>query len=70
MAAESLIRAEGMVITTPQGKKKHPAMMVKNDAMTQSRLLAAELGLTPVSRSRPAKDIQNDDENDSADLGL
>ena len=51
------------------GNRKHPAVAIENDASTQARLLAAELGLTPVSRSRPAmRDDQPDDDAD--DLGL
>lgn len=33
--------------------RRHPAISVQSDAMTRARLLAAELGATPVSRSRP-----------------
>lgn len=42
--------------------RKHPAVSVRSDAMTQARLLAAELGATPVSRARPA--IADDDDDD------
>ena len=35
------------------GMKRNPAIGIQSDAMTRSRLLAAELGCTPVSRSRP-----------------
>jgi P27 family predicted phage terminase small subunit len=51
---ERTLQAEGHVITSDKGPKKHPAVAVQADAMNRSRLLAAELGLTPVSRSRPA----------------
>jgi P27 family predicted phage terminase small subunit len=44
------------------GSRKHPAVAIQSDAMTQARQLAAELGLTPVSRSRPA--IRDDDAED------
>ncbi len=36
------------------GMKRNPAIGIQSDAMTRARLLAAELGCTPVSRSRPA----------------
>ena len=36
------------------GPKKHPACGILNDAQTALRQAAGELGLTPVSRSRPA----------------
>ncbi|EYD74858.1 Phage terminase small subunit [Rubellimicrobium mesophilum DSM 19309] len=41
--------------------KRNPAVGVQSDAMTRARLLAAELGLTPVSRSRPAIREEDDD---------
>lgn len=45
------------------GAKRNPAVAVQADAMTRARLLAAELGLTPVSRSRPA--IREDGDDDA-----
>lgn len=42
--------------------RKNPAVSIKSDAMTQARLLAAELGATPVSRSRPT--VESDDDGD------
>ena len=45
------------------GMKRNPAVGIQADAMTRARLLAAELGLTPVSRSRPA--IRDDDDDDA-----
>lgn len=42
--------------------RKNPAVSIRSDAMTQARLLAAELGATPVSRSRPA--VADDDDDD------
>lgn len=57
------IADEGAVITTHKldkdgnaivtGMRRNPAVGIQSDAMTRARLLAAELGLTPVSRSRP-----------------
>ncbi|WP_018964071.1 phage terminase small subunit P27 family [Ancylobacter sp. FA202] len=52
--AERIINAEGMIYQSKTGPKKHPAVAISSDAQTQARLLAGELGLTPVSRSRPA----------------
>jgi P27 family predicted phage terminase small subunit len=43
--------------------RKNPAVGIRNEAMTQSRLHAAELGATPVSRSRPTLD-EDDGEDD------
>lgn len=42
--------------------RPHPALRVMHTAMTIQRQLAAELGLTPVSRSRPAINDSSDDQ--------
>ena len=63
------ITTEGHVIQTARGLRAHPAVKIQADAMTRARLLAAELGLTPVSRSRPSIRDDNDNEDSSA-LGL
>ncbi|MCO6390559.1 phage terminase small subunit P27 family [Aliihoeflea aestuarii] len=44
------------------GMKRNPSSLVLKDAIAASRQLAAELGLTPVSRSRPS--IREDDDDD------
>ena len=59
---ERQLQADGHVIQTEQGLKRHPAVGIQSDAMTRSRLLAAEIGLTPVSRSRPT--IRDDEAED------
>jgi P27 family predicted phage terminase small subunit len=47
-----------------KGFKRHPAIGVMHTSQTVARQLAAELGLTPVSRSRPnitdARDLDGD----------
>lgn len=63
IAAQKVLTTEGLTYTGNSGPKRHPATGVLNDAMTQARQLAAELGLTPVSRSRPT--IRDDDDDDS-----
>ena len=60
---ERKLQVEGYVFVTESGLKRHPATAIRSEAMTQARLLAAELGLTPVSRSRPA--IRDDEDDDS-----
>lgn len=45
-----------------------PLFRAQNQAMTTARQLAAELGLTPVSRSRPA--VREKDEEDGGDNPL
>ncbi|SFD17050.1 phage terminase small subunit P27 family [Salipiger profundus] len=43
--------------------RKNPAVGIRNEAMTQARLYASELGVTPVSRSRPTVDDEDDDDD-------
>lgn len=60
---ERLLGKEGHVVQTTRGPRAHPAFRIQSDAMTRARLLAAELGLTPVSRSRPSiRDDGGDDD--------
>lgn len=58
------LQEHGHVLQDIEGKmKRNPAVGIQSDAMTRSRLLAAELGLTPVSRSRPAiRDEEDEDD--------
>lgn len=64
---ERTIRKEGHVFMAESGPRKHPAVAIQADAMTRARQLASELGLTPVSRSRPS--IRDDhDEDDLSEL--
>ena len=66
---EEHLQTHGRVIVDLEGKmKRNPAVGIQSDAMTRARLLAAELGLTPVSRSRPA--IRDDDPEDDDDNPL
>lgn len=51
---ERQLQRDGHVIDVQGTLKRHPGIGIQSDAMTRARLLAAELGLTPVSRSRPA----------------
>ena len=46
------------------GFKRNPAVGIQSDAMNRSRQLAAELGLTPVSRSRPT--VRNPEDGDES----
>ncbi len=48
--------------------RPHPALRVMHTAMTLARQMAAELGLTPVSRSRPALGVDADDNGGFGDL--
>lgn len=60
---ESHIQIHGHVLDVDGNFKRNPAVGIQSDAMTRARLLAAELGLTPVSRSRPT--IRDDGDDDS-----
>jgi P27 family predicted phage terminase small subunit len=62
---EKTLQTEGRVVTTEKGLKRHPATAIQAEAMTSARRAAAELGLTPVSRSRPA--VRGDNESDDGD---
>lgn len=66
---ERLVRKFGYVVETQRGPRAHPAVRIQSDAMTRARLLACELGLTPVSRSRPTA-CENDNDDDSSALGV
>ncbi|WP_234052687.1 MULTISPECIES: phage terminase small subunit P27 family [unclassified Xanthobacter] len=58
-----ILASEGLTYRTEAGiPKPHPAAKLRHDAMTQLRQLGSELGLTPVSRSRPTmRDSEDDD---------
>jgi len=60
---ERHLQQHGQVIEVAGQMKRNPSVGIQSDAMTRARLLASELGLTPVSRSRPA--IRDDDDADS-----
>ncbi len=63
------VTKDGKAIITDKGFKRHPAIGVMNTSMTIVRQYAAELGLTPVSRSRPnITDARDLDEDSPLDL--
>lgn len=66
--AQRTIDVEGLTTATATGLRAHPAVKIQSDAMTRARLLAAELGLTPVSRSRPS--VRADDADDTSPFGM
>ncbi|MFN3362822.1 MAG: phage terminase small subunit P27 family [Allorhizobium sp.] len=63
--AQRQINRDGLMLAG----KRHPLFGVQNAAMTTQRLCASELGLTPVSRSRPTIREDQDDDADSP-LGM
>jgi P27 family predicted phage terminase small subunit len=60
--------ADMQTITEPEIKVK--VFRAQDKSMASARLLAAELGLTPVSRSRPAVREKGDDEGDLSPLDI
>lgn len=57
-SSQKLIAAEGEMVENARGEmKRHPAYQTLFQSLTESRRLAAELGLTPASRNKatPAK---------------
>lgn len=55
---------EAMIQTESEAEMQLKLMRVQDKAIATSRQLAGELGLTPVSRSRPA--IREDEDSDDA----
>ncbi|TKA98541.1 phage terminase small subunit P27 family [Cereibacter changlensis] len=67
---EAMMQTDGRVIATENGLKRHPAVGIQSDAMTRARLLASELGLTPVSRSRPTMRPDDNPDNTPSPLDM
>ena len=62
------LRRDGLTYLDAKGtRKRHPATAIQLAALQAARLAANELGLTPVSRSRPA--IRTDDAIEDDGLG-
>ena len=68
--AQREINKHGLIVDSAKGAKRNPAFGIQNAAMTTARLCASELGLTPVSRSRPSIRDGSDHDDDSAALGV
>lgn len=64
--AQRILNAEGLVVNG----KRNAAFSIMNCSQTTARLCAAELGLTPVSRSRPSIRTDDEDSQQLSDLGL
>jgi P27 family predicted phage terminase small subunit len=60
---ERHIQEHGAIVDVEGLMKRNPAVGIQADAMTRARLLAAELGVTPVSRSRPSVREGEDDDD-------
>ncbi|WP_394707788.1 phage terminase small subunit P27 family [Roseovarius pacificus] len=61
---ERHLQKYGHVLDVDGAFKRNPAVGIQADAIKTARLLAGELGLTPVSRSRPAIRDDRPDEDD------
>lgn len=67
--SQATIATEGDAVMGPTGPKRHPAFQTLFQALTESRRLAAELGLTPASRNKAvARDPGDDDDIAGYDL--
>jgi P27 family predicted phage terminase small subunit len=65
--AQATIAEQGDTITTKNGTRRNPAFQTLFQALTESRRLASELGLTPASRNKaPVSD--GDDGLEGLDL--
>jgi P27 family predicted phage terminase small subunit len=60
---EKIISKLGPITIGTHGPRANPAVKIQSDAITRARLLASELGLTPVSRSRPTVTDSDDDDS-------
>lgn len=67
--AAILAKEDMFVQSERSAPRPHPAIRVQHEAMKQARQIAAELGLTPVSRARPALAPQGD-ADEFAGLGV
>lgn len=67
---ERQIQKEGHVVMVKGAPKRHPGVGIRADAMTRATRLAAELGLTPVSRSRTRMQGTKKDDDDMAGFDL
>ena len=66
---QTTIATEGDHITNEKGDmKRHPAFQTMFQALTESRRLAAELGLTPASRNKATPTGNDDDDLSGLDL--
>ena len=66
---QDALKSAGMFFTAENGAiRPHPAIRVQHSAFTNARQLAAEMGLTPVSRSRPALNDDADEKGGFGDL--
>lgn len=69
LVARKTITTEGATTTNRLGEiKRHPAYSTLREMQGEARRWAAELGLTPASRSRVSMEAPDDDSN--SDLGL
>jgi P27 family predicted phage terminase small subunit len=67
--AEAVIAAEGMTVDGPTGLKAHPLLSHVRALRQQSKGLLAEMGWTPVSRSKvTARSAPEEEENEFGDL--
>lgn len=67
--AEAVVAQKGLTFETENGPKRRPETTILKENLEASRRLAAELGLTPASRSKNSGGaIGNDDADDLGDI--
>lgn len=59
---QATITKEGAAVQGRTGPRRHPAVQTMIQALTESRRFAAELGLTPAARNKPAAPGEKDDD--------
>ncbi len=67
--AQVQIATDGELLKTEFGPKRHPSFQTLFQSLTESRRLAAELGLTPTSRNKAGAAVPPDDD-DLAGAGI
>ncbi|MDI5926462.1 phage terminase small subunit P27 family [Rhizobium ruizarguesonis] len=64
--AEAIVAKDGPTYVSPTGElKRHPATTLVKEAVEASRRLAAELGLTPASRTKNKGGAAGNDDDDA-----
>lgn len=65
-----LLDAEGEILSGPNGKTRHPAMIILEKASLEMSRVGSLLGLSPVARARLMQPIGGEDDPMAALLGM
>ncbi|AVA21187.1 phage terminase small subunit P27 family [Rhizobium sp. NXC24] len=63
--AEEAVRTHGMTFESDSGPKRRPETTILKENLEAARRLAAELGLTPASRTKNKGGVTGNDEDDA-----